>query len=129
MTAELADAWLPAFYMAEGADAVWGEALRKGNAKRDPGRPPLDIYAGGGVGIGEGLESYRDMSRPGIALYIGGMGAKEKNFYNQSSESTAMKKKQRLSRICFLPVENQKQRLPFRILTLKQLHWLDLRDS
>ncbi len=83
MTAELADAWLPAFYMAEGAEAVWGDALKRGNAKRDPGRPPLDIYAGGAVAIGEGLESYRDMSRPGIALYVGGMGAKEKNFYNQ----------------------------------------------
>lgn len=83
MTAELADAWLPAFYMPEGAEAVWGDALRKGNEKRDPGRPPLDVYAGGSVAVGEGLESYRDMSRPGAALYIGGMGAKEKNFYNQ----------------------------------------------
>jgi len=83
MTAELADAWLPAFYMAEGADAVWGDALKRGNLKRDPGRPPLDVYAGGSVAIGEGLESYRDMARPGVALYIGGMGAKEKNFYNQ----------------------------------------------
>ena len=83
MTAELADAWLPAFYMAEGADAVWGDAIRRGNAKRDPSLPPLDIYAGGSVAIGEGLESYRDMARPGIALYVGGMGAKEKNFYNQ----------------------------------------------
>lgn len=83
MTAEIADAWLPAFFMAEGAATVWGDALKKGNAKRDPGRPPLDIYAGGAVAIGEGLESYRDMSRPGIALYVGGMGAKEKNFYNQ----------------------------------------------
>jgi hypothetical protein len=43
----------------------------------------LEVYAGGSVAIGEGLESYRDMSRPGIALYVGGMGAKEKNFYNQ----------------------------------------------
>jgi F420-dependent oxidoreductase-like protein len=83
MTAELADAWLPAFYMAEGAEAVWGNALKKGAAKRDPGRAPLDVYAGGSVAIGEGLESYRDMARPGIALYVGGMGAKEKNFYNQ----------------------------------------------
>jgi F420-dependent oxidoreductase-like protein len=83
MTAEIADAWLPAFFMAEGADAVWGDALRRGNAKRDPGRPPLEIYAGGAVAVGEGLESYRDMSRPGIALYVGGMGAREKNFYNQ----------------------------------------------
>ena len=83
MTAEIADAWLPAFYMAEGAEAVWGDALRRGNAKRDPGRPPLEIYAGGAVAVGEGLESYRDMSRSGIALYVGGMGAKDKNFYNQ----------------------------------------------
>ena len=83
MTAELADAWLPAFFMAEGAASVWGDALKAGNAKRDPGRPPLDVYAGGSVAIGEGLESYRDMARPGIALYVGGMGAKEKNFYNQ----------------------------------------------
>jgi F420-dependent oxidoreductase-like protein len=83
MTAEIADAWLPAFYMPEGADAVWGDALRKGAAKRDPSRSPLDIYAGGSVAIGKGLESYRDMARPGIALYVGGMGAKEQNFYNQ----------------------------------------------
>ena len=83
MTAEIADAWLPAFFMAEGAEAVWGDALRRGNAKRDPSLPPLEVYAGGSVAIGEGLESYRDMSRPGIALYVGGMGAKEKNFYNQ----------------------------------------------
>ena len=83
MTAEIADAWLPAFFMAEGADAVWGDALRAGNAKRDPGLPPLEIYAGGSVAVGQGLESYRDMARPNIALYVGGMGAKEKNFYNQ----------------------------------------------
>ena len=83
MTAEIADAWLPAFYMAEGADAVLGDALRAGNAKRDPTLAPLEIYAGGAVAVGEGLESYRDMSRPNIALYVGGMGAKDKNFYNQ----------------------------------------------
>jgi F420-dependent oxidoreductase-like protein len=83
MTAEIADAWLPAFFMAEGAHQVWGDALARGNAKRDPGRPPLDVYAGGSVAIGDGLEGYRDMARPGIALYVGGMGAKEKNFYNQ----------------------------------------------
>ena len=83
MTAEIADAWLPAFFMAEGADAVWGDALRRGNAKRDPRRPALQIYAGGAVAIGDGLERYRDMARPRTALYIGGMGAKDKNFYNQ----------------------------------------------
>jgi F420-dependent oxidoreductase-like protein len=82
MTAELADAWLPAFYMAEGADAIWGDALRKGYAKRDPDRAPLEIFAGGGVAIGKGLEHLRDLARPQAALYIGGMGARSKNFYN-----------------------------------------------
>lgn len=84
MTAELADAWLPAFYMAEGADAVWGKALRAGAAKRDPKRAPLEIFAGGGVAIGEGLEELRNLGRPGMALYIGGMGARSKNFYNDT---------------------------------------------
>ncbi len=83
MTAEIADAWLPAFFMAEGADAVWGEALKRGNRKRDPGMAPLEIYAGASVAIGEGLEAHRDMARPQVALYVGGMGAKDKNFYNQ----------------------------------------------
>ncbi|MEQ9002342.1 MAG: LLM class F420-dependent oxidoreductase [Pseudomonadales bacterium] len=82
MTAEIADAWLPAFYMAEGADAIWGDALRKGYAKRDPIRAPLDVAAGGGVAIGKGLEHLRDLARPQAALYIGGMGARSKNFYN-----------------------------------------------
>ena len=82
-TAELAEAWLPAFYMAEGAADVWGDALARGNAKRATHLPPLDIYAGGSVAVGAGLESYRDMARPGIALYVGGMGARSKNFYNQ----------------------------------------------
>ena len=82
MTAELADAWLPAFYTAEAAQDVWGSALAKGQAKRDPNRAPLDVYAGGMVAIGTGLESLRDLARPQAALYIGGMGARSKNFYN-----------------------------------------------
>lgn len=82
MTAELADAWLPAFYTAGAADAVWGDALRAGAAKRDPGRAPLDVFAGGAVAIGEGLEAMRNAARPQIALYVGGMGARQKNFYN-----------------------------------------------
>ena len=69
--------------MAEGAASVWGDALARGNAKRPDHMPPLDIYAGGSVAIGEGLEGHRDMARPGIALYVGGMGARSKNFYNQ----------------------------------------------
>jgi F420-dependent oxidoreductase-like protein len=83
LTAEQADAWLPAFYTARAADQVWGAALKAGLSKRDPNRAPLEVYAGGAVAIGKGLESLRDLSRPQIALYVGGMGARQKNFYNQ----------------------------------------------
>lgn len=82
MTAELADAWLPAFYTAEAAQAVWGDALARGQAKRDPNRAPLEVFAGGMVAIGQGMEGLRDLARPQAALYIGGMGARSKNFYN-----------------------------------------------
>ena len=81
-TAELADAWLPAFYTAEAADAVWGDSLRKGAKLRDSSRAPLDVFAGGTVAIGDGTEPLRDRGRPGAALYVGGMGARSKNFYN-----------------------------------------------
>ncbi len=83
MTAELADAWLPVFYTAEAAQQVWGDALKAGTAKRDASRPPLEVFAGGAVGIGEGLEDLRNLARPQIALYVGGMGARSRNFYNQ----------------------------------------------
>ena len=35
------------------------------------------------MGIGEGLEALRDLARPLVALYVGGMGARRKNFYNE----------------------------------------------
>lgn len=82
LTAEAADGWLPAFYVASEAKKIWGDALARGNAKRDPNRAPLEIFSGGGVGIGEGLEHLRDLARPQTALYVGGMGARGKNFYN-----------------------------------------------
>ena len=41
------------------------------------------MFAGGALGIGEGLERFRESSRPIVALYVGGMGARGKNFYNE----------------------------------------------
>ena len=64
--------------------SVWGDDLARGNAKRDPSLGPLGIVAGGPVAIGtdDEVARYRDLSRPMAALYIGGMGAKGRNFYN-----------------------------------------------
>ncbi|MCC5871638.1 MAG: LLM class F420-dependent oxidoreductase [Gammaproteobacteria bacterium] len=102
MTAEVADAWLPAFFMAEGADDIWGKALAEGKAKRDPNRAPLEVFAGGGVAIGKGMEYLRDRARPQIALYVGGMGAKEKNFYNQIFRKNGYEKEAEVIQELFL---------------------------
>ena len=84
MTAEVADGWLPFLFHPEKAKDVWGEALAKGAAKRSPDLGPLEISAGGMVAIGEGPETKAllDFVRPMYALYVGGMGARGKNFYN-----------------------------------------------
>ncbi len=82
MTAELANGWLPIFYWPERAHQVWGEALEAGYAKRDPSLGKMDIIAGASVAIGDGTEPLREYGRPMAALYMGGMGAKGKNFYN-----------------------------------------------
>jgi len=84
MTAEVADGWLPFLFHPEKAKDVWGEALAKGAAKRSPDLGPLEISAGGMVAIGEGPETKAllDFMRPMYALYVGGMGARGKNFYN-----------------------------------------------
>jgi F420-dependent oxidoreductase-like protein len=82
LTGELADGWLPIFFVPEKADSIWGKALRRGFEKRSEARGPLEIAAGGHLAIGDGLEGLRDRERPHLALYIGGMGARDKNFYN-----------------------------------------------
>ena len=64
------------------ADLAFGDALKVGLAKRDNALPPLDIVAGGMVAIGEDVKEYLDFGRPSTALYVGGMGARGRNFYN-----------------------------------------------
>jgi F420-dependent oxidoreductase-like protein len=81
-TAEYADGWLPFLFHPEKSQLVWGEALQKGLAKREEGLAPLEISAGGMVAIGEDVKGMLDFMRPMYALYVGGMGARGKNFYN-----------------------------------------------
>ena len=82
LAAELAESWMPVFYLPEQADGVWGGALAQGNARRDPALGPLDVIASAPLAIGDDVAGLREASRPGLALYIGGMGARGRNFYN-----------------------------------------------
>jgi F420-dependent oxidoreductase-like protein len=82
LAAEIADGWIPFLYLPDRAHLVWGESLDRGRSKRDPALGPLQILAGGPMAIGREVTHLRDRARPNIALYVGGMGARGKNFYN-----------------------------------------------
>ena len=80
-TAAHADGWLPFLFVPELHDRVWGDALRAGKEKRSADLAPLEISAGGMVAVGEDVKGLLDFARPLVALYVGGMGARGKNFY------------------------------------------------
>ena len=82
LAAEIAEKWEPIFFHPERSTDVWGAALAAGKAKRDPSLGELDIVTGVPVAIGDDVDHLLDLVRPGIALYVGGMGARGKNFYN-----------------------------------------------
>jgi F420-dependent oxidoreductase-like protein len=81
-TAEIADGWLPMFFHPERAADVWADALAAGAAKRAPELAPLDVFASPALAITDRPEALLPLVKPQLALYIGGMGARGKNFYN-----------------------------------------------
>jgi F420-dependent oxidoreductase-like protein len=83
LAAETAQGWLPLFFAPTRSGEVWGPALKAGMARRPPQLGELQICAGGIAAVGEGAASLRDLARPQLALYLGGMGAKRQNFYNE----------------------------------------------
>ena len=82
MAAEIAEGWQPIFYLPEKAAEVWGPSLAAGKAKRAPELGELDVVAQAPLAIGDDVEELLEFGRPMVALYVGGMGAKGKNFYN-----------------------------------------------
>ncbi len=82
LTAEIAEGWQPVFFYPEKADDVWGEPLRAGRAKRDPQLGPLDVMVSATLAIGDAVEDRLAWAKPQLALYIGGMGARGRNFYH-----------------------------------------------
>ena len=82
MAAEIAEGWEPIFFVPEKAGDVWGRSLAEGRAKRDPELGELDVIAQAFLAIGDDVGPLLELGRPMLALYIGGMGAKGKNFYN-----------------------------------------------
>jgi F420-dependent oxidoreductase-like protein len=81
LAAELAEGWQPIFYFPEKAAEVWASALAEGRANRPVELGSLDVIAAAPLAIGADVTGLRDVARPYFALYIGGMGARGKNFY------------------------------------------------
>jgi F420-dependent oxidoreductase-like protein len=85
MAAEIAEGWQPIFYLPERAAEVWGDSLAVGRAKRDPSLGDLDVVASAPLAITDdehAAAGLLDAIRPMLARYIGGMGAKGRNFYH-----------------------------------------------
>ncbi len=82
LTAEIADGWQPVFFYPERAREVWGDSLKAGAAKRDPALGKLDVIVGASLAIGDDVEDRLAWAKPQLALYIGGMGARGRNFYH-----------------------------------------------
>jgi len=82
LAAEIADGWFPIYYSPR-REEVYRDALAEGFARPGARRQPNDfeILAMVPVIMGEDVERAADFMRPTLALYIGGMGAREMNFH------------------------------------------------
>jgi F420-dependent oxidoreductase-like protein len=80
---EVADGVLPFFMAPEKAETITAPVL-EGIAKAGNGKTlaDFDIAPYVRVALGDDLAACRDKIRPQLALYIGGMGARSKNYYN-----------------------------------------------
>jgi F420-dependent oxidoreductase-like protein len=82
LAAEIADGWLPTLFAPEHVD-VFRPSLEEGAARSGRSLDDLEITPQVSVGIYDDVAHARNFMRPYLALYIGGMGSRERNFYNQ----------------------------------------------
>ena len=83
LVGEIADGWLPVFFSPEHVNE-FRPLLEEGAARA--GRTlddSFDISPTVNVLVSDDIDAARDAMRPVLALYVGGMGSREKNFYNQ----------------------------------------------
>jgi len=83
LTAEIADGWLPIFFSPDKYDETYRQYVESGFEKAGNGKSieDFDIAPSVTVILGDDLEMAYNQMKPQLALYIGGMGAKGKNFY------------------------------------------------
>jgi F420-dependent oxidoreductase-like protein len=82
LAAEIAEGWLPTIFAPDHFD-VFRPSLEEGAARSGRSLDEFDVAPMTSMAIRDDVEEARDFMRPFLALYIGGMGSREKNFYNQ----------------------------------------------
>jgi F420-dependent oxidoreductase-like protein len=85
LAAELFEEFQPILFNPEQIQSAFGEALAAGKAKRDPSLGELGIVVQATARVSDDaqeIENALELVRHHAALYIGGMGARGKNFYN-----------------------------------------------
>jgi F420-dependent oxidoreductase-like protein len=81
LTGEIADGWQPVFFSPEHATDHLGH-VRAGRAKVGKDLTGFDVSATISISVGDDLDACAAPLRPHAALYVGGMGSREQNFYN-----------------------------------------------
>jgi F420-dependent oxidoreductase-like protein len=83
LAAEIADGWIPTLFSPEHV-AEFRPLLEEGFARAGDGKgfEDFDIAPSVNVFVSDDLETARNAMRPFVALYVGGMGSRDKNFYN-----------------------------------------------
>ncbi len=82
LAGEIADGWMPTFFSPEHVDQLRG-LLREGADRVGRSLDGFDMAPTVQVHVSDDREAARDLMRPILALYIGGMGSRQQNFYNQ----------------------------------------------
>jgi F420-dependent oxidoreductase-like protein len=82
LAGEIADGWIPTLLSPDHV-AEFKPLLEEGAARSGRSLANFDMAPQVNVAIGDDVARARNSMRPVLALYIGGMGSRAKNFYNQ----------------------------------------------
>lgn len=83
LAGELADGWLPVFFSPRHFESSIRPQLERGAARAGRSLGELSICVFQPVIVSEDIDAARDAARAHLALYVGGMGSRQRNYYNQ----------------------------------------------
>src|SRR6059058_3715476 len=81
LTGEIADGWMPTFFSPEHV-GEFKELLEEGASRAGNDLNGFDIAPNVNIAVDDDVDRARDIMRPFLALYVGGMGSRKQNFYN-----------------------------------------------